>query len=262
MSGHIRRPRMWTSALVLFAAIHLLTPVASGDAAADPTPASIGLQASDVPGFTAIDPSIESFQDPNDQGFDQAFIQCASSNSLLSQFDTGPDATVSTAYGQGQAPLGAPALSVGSAVFTDGSSQDERAPTPCWQDPAFNSAGLRRVTGRACPCEAGSARRASRGREPRRGRAPPAPAAGRSAPAAVLDHVPQGHQVDAILRQEAGQARAGRTASTPRARASATAPASTSVMMARRFRSAPQSASCRCHRPYRGGSRGAGPGLR
>jgi hypothetical protein len=85
------------------------------------------LQAADLPGFSPIDASVETFQDPNDQGADQAFIQCAGSTPLLDQFDSGSAATVSQVYGKGTDPFGTPVLSAASAVFTDGSVADAQA---------------------------------------------------------------------------------------------------------------------------------------
>jgi hypothetical protein len=91
-------------------------------AAGSPSPASVSLQPTDIPGFAPVDPSIFTFQDPNDSSFDQAFIACAGSTPLLSQFDTGPDADVSQAYGQGQNEFGTPQIVIATAVFSDGTS--------------------------------------------------------------------------------------------------------------------------------------------
>lgn len=91
-------------------------------AATTPTLASVSLRASDVPGFSPVDPSLFTFQDPEDQGFAQAFISCAGSTPLLSQFDSGPDADVSQAYGQGQNPFGTPETTIATAVFSDGTN--------------------------------------------------------------------------------------------------------------------------------------------
>ncbi len=87
----------------------------------------MALQQSDVPGFTQIDPSEATLTDPNDQGPDQAFIQCAANTPLLNQFDTGPDALVGPFYGEDPSTLyGQPTynFSVASVVFGDGSDSD------------------------------------------------------------------------------------------------------------------------------------------
>lgn len=110
---------------VLASAVLVVAVTAPVHAAPAPvTPQRVSLQASDLPGFSAVDPSIETFQDPNDQGGDQAFIQCAGSTPLLDEFDIGSHATVSQAYGQGTNAFGSPVLSAASAVFTDGSATD------------------------------------------------------------------------------------------------------------------------------------------
>ena len=95
--------------------------------AASPSPAEIGIQPSDVPGFSPVDPSELTLRDPADQGLDQAFIKCAGSTPLLSEFDTGVDATVGQLYGEGTNSYGTPTLAVGSAVFTNGNTDDAAA---------------------------------------------------------------------------------------------------------------------------------------
>lgn len=110
-----------TVTLLLAILIGVSTPPSS---AQTESPQAIGLQPSDVPGFTPIDPSVQNITDPNDEGFDQAFIQCAQNTLLLSEFDTGPDATESQLYGQGQSTFGNSTLTVGTAVFTDGNAAD------------------------------------------------------------------------------------------------------------------------------------------
>lgn len=123
MAGRVVRGRAGR-VLVVFGllVIGLGSPVA---AAAKPmTLDQIGLQPGDVPGYGPIDPSIETFTDPNDQGVAQSFIQCAGSTVLLQQFDSGADAAVSQVYGQGTTPFGGPVLAIASAVFGDGSAND------------------------------------------------------------------------------------------------------------------------------------------
>jgi hypothetical protein len=104
-----------------------------------------------VPGFSPVDPSLFTFQDPTDQGFAQAFIACAGNTALLSQFDTGPDADVSQAYGQGQNPFGTPETTIATAVFSDGTTTDAQLAyesltsisfETCWaeQNDSLNSA--------------------------------------------------------------------------------------------------------------------------
>jgi hypothetical protein len=111
-----------TAALV--STVILAVVPTAAHAATQPAPSVIGLQQSDVPGFAAQDPDNISISDPGDQGPDQAFIQCAQGVPLLSQFDTGADATESPVYGQGQNPFGTPELAVASAVFADGQPSD------------------------------------------------------------------------------------------------------------------------------------------
>jgi hypothetical protein len=101
-----------------------LLVAASGRAS---TPVGVSLRASDVPGFKAISPLVETFQVADDDGPDQAFIQCAGGRPLLDQFDTGPAATVSVVYGKGRDPFGTPVFTAASAVFTDGSAADAKA---------------------------------------------------------------------------------------------------------------------------------------
>ncbi len=110
------------AALVFTMILAVLPSVAH--AATQPAPSVIGLQQSDVPGFAVQDPGNISISDPDDQGPDQAFIQCAQGVPLLSQFDTGTDATESAVYGQGQNPFGTPELAIASTVFTDGQASD------------------------------------------------------------------------------------------------------------------------------------------
>jgi len=96
-----------------------LSPVAAA-AAAGPSLASVSLQASDVAGFTAVSSDIDSLTDPNDQGLDQAFIQCAGSKALLDQFDAGPAAYDSPYYGKGETQFGTPKYKIASVTFGDG----------------------------------------------------------------------------------------------------------------------------------------------
>lgn len=109
--------------VVLVAPLLGMSPVAADGAPGAPLPPDqFGVQAGDVPGFAPLAASVETLQDPHDQGLDQAFIQCAGTTPLLREFDSGPDATVGQMFGQGQNQYGTPVLAIGSAVFTDGSS--------------------------------------------------------------------------------------------------------------------------------------------
>ncbi|MGC2174564.1 MAG: hypothetical protein WA614_03770 [Acidimicrobiales bacterium] len=97
----------------------------------------MSLVASDVPGFHAVSADDETFQEPNDQGFDQAFISCAKGHPLIDHFDTGPDAKVSQVFGQGEDPYGTPVLSVASAAFGDGSVANAQVAEAELADPSF-----------------------------------------------------------------------------------------------------------------------------
>ena len=89
---------------------------------------AISLQPADVPaGYAGVDPSIETLNDPNDYGPNQAFVQCAHSHVLLDQFDVGQDAVNSVFYGHGENPYGTPVLNLASVVFGDGSLTDAQA---------------------------------------------------------------------------------------------------------------------------------------
>ena len=92
--------------------------------AQQPSVAQVGLEPNEVPGFSTIDRSVQTYQDPTDAGVDQAFISCAGSTPLLSEFDQGGDSTISQVYGQGDNGFGAPALSVASVVFGSNSASD------------------------------------------------------------------------------------------------------------------------------------------
>jgi hypothetical protein len=137
--------------LAVLISLPLLADFQVVSAAGSPSPASVSLQPTDVPGFAPVDPSTFNFQDPNDSSFDQAFIACAGSTPLLSQFDTGPDADVSQAYGQGQNEFGTPQIVIATAVFSDGTTTDAQLAynalssysfQSCWaqQSDALNSA--------------------------------------------------------------------------------------------------------------------------
>ncbi len=84
--------------------------------AAQTSSSSIGLTAADVPGFTAVDPSVTSYQNPDDD-FVKAWRSCSAGDPLLSQLDSGPAATASTVFGQGSDGYGAPQFEVASLVF-------------------------------------------------------------------------------------------------------------------------------------------------
>jgi len=94
---------------------------------AAPSPSTVGLQPSDVPGYSPVAPTLTSLTSTT---LPRALRQCAPNDPLLSQFGTSPSATISSLYGQGAGPFGVPSLLVGTAVFTDGSTADaERAYT-------------------------------------------------------------------------------------------------------------------------------------
>lgn len=103
---------MVTAGLLVALTVFPLVP-----AAAQPSVPQVGLEPSEVPGFTPIDRSVQTYQDPSDAGVDQAFISCAGTDPLLSQYDEGGDSSISQVYGQGDNGYGAPALSVASVVF-------------------------------------------------------------------------------------------------------------------------------------------------
>jgi hypothetical protein len=105
----------WTVACVIGALAVALT--GGGAAARQPSVPQVALAPDEVPGFSVIDRSVQTYQDPSDAGVDQAFIGCAGSTALLSEYDEGGDNTISQVYGQGDNGFGAPALSVASVVF-------------------------------------------------------------------------------------------------------------------------------------------------
>jgi hypothetical protein len=108
--------------LVAVAAVAVGLGVAA--AASSGSLASISLRASDVPGFRAVSPGVETFGDAHDQGPGQAFVQCAGGIVLLDQDPGGPGALVSSVYGRGRNPFGTPRLSAGTYAFGNGSRVD------------------------------------------------------------------------------------------------------------------------------------------
>ena len=126
-----------TSVCTMLAASALSLLSAAPALAAGPRLQSVSLTAGDVPGFSPVDPEVETFKDPNDQGQSQAFIECARGHALLDQFDTGADALTSQVYGEGENAFGTPSLSTGTAVFGDGSVADARAAETTLASPAF-----------------------------------------------------------------------------------------------------------------------------
>lgn len=140
--GRTARRRTRDGALAAVGALLLAAGLAVPTAAATVPPATDGVQPSDVPGFTPVTPGIQTLQNPNDRGLAQAFIQCAAGETLLGQLDTGPAATVGQLYGQGEGPFGSPALMVGSAVFTDGSTSDATQAYSALAGPTFRTCWL------------------------------------------------------------------------------------------------------------------------
>jgi hypothetical protein len=111
--------------------------------ASAPGPGSAMLRQSDLPGWTRVPASVETFADPNDYGIDQAFIACARGHVLLDQFDTGPGAVVGPVYGKGQNPFGTPELGIASIGFGDGSTSDAQAAEAVLAGPAFEKCWMR-----------------------------------------------------------------------------------------------------------------------
>ena len=139
-----RRPRA-VSGLLCLAIVAAALWGAGGSVSAaspQPSPSEIGLQASDVPQFTAINPSIESFRNAT-FGTDQAFIEglvgsCARLTPLISYFDeSGHESTVSVVYGSSQTTGPFPTLSAATAVFTDGSVADAHTASATLADTSF-----------------------------------------------------------------------------------------------------------------------------
>ncbi|HTW10279.1 MAG TPA: hypothetical protein VME46_22435, partial [Acidimicrobiales bacterium] len=115
----------------------VLAPPAS--AAPAPTAASVSLQPGDVPAsWSAISSDIENITDPDDWGLDQAFRACTVLNSLLNQFDSGPDATESTVYGSpAQDVFGSPTTSAASVVFSASSRVEAQLAYSFLASPSF-----------------------------------------------------------------------------------------------------------------------------
>lgn len=141
----VSRGRTGLAAAVAAAlATALLVVVSSAqaiEAHSEPGAASLLLQQSDVPGYTIVPASQESLTDANDEGPNQAFIQCAGSTPLLDQFDSGRDsqATVGTLWGLGANPFGAPEYIIGSVVFDDGSTTDAEQTIAALQGSTFQN---------------------------------------------------------------------------------------------------------------------------
>ena len=138
---HSRHHLVLPSCCTLLAMALLVQLPSESSIAETPSLASMSLQPGDVPGFSPIDPSTETFQDPNDQGFDQAFIQSAGTSPLLSLFDSSSssDAVVSQVYGQGQNDFGSPELSAATAVFSNGSVTDAESAFTTLKSSAFRA---------------------------------------------------------------------------------------------------------------------------
>jgi len=118
--GRYTRPgRAAITVLALVSSAFGATPISP--VAAQPSPSSMGLTSADVPGFSAVDPSVTSYQNPDDD-FVKAWRACAAGDPLLSQLDSGQAATVSPVFGQGSDGYGAPQFEVASIVFDASSS--------------------------------------------------------------------------------------------------------------------------------------------
>jgi hypothetical protein len=89
-------------------------------AASAAAPQSVSLRSGDVPGYAPIDPSIDSFADPNNDDV-KAWVHCAAADPLLSALDTqSASDVVSQVFGNGTDQFGTPTLSVASIVFGAG----------------------------------------------------------------------------------------------------------------------------------------------
>jgi hypothetical protein len=109
-----------SSALLMASAAGQLYAGIHASAASAPTPKSVSLRPGDVPGFTPIDPSTDSFADPNNDDV-KAWALCAAADPILSALDTQSAAdVVSQVFGKGTDLFGTPALSVASIVFGAG----------------------------------------------------------------------------------------------------------------------------------------------
>lgn len=107
--------------------------------AAPPSMSSVALQASDVPGFSPVPPTVQAL---NPSTLEQAFRQCAAGNPLLSQMGIAAVSTVSSLYGEGEGPFGVPSLLVGTAVFSDGSTTDAQVAYSLVDSASFQSCWL------------------------------------------------------------------------------------------------------------------------
>jgi hypothetical protein len=125
--------------VALAGALLLAECLAAPAAVASPSPAAVGIQPGDVPGYSPVSPTLTSLTSTT---LPAALRQCASSDPLLGQFGTGPAATISTLYGQGEGPFGVPALLVGTAVFTDGSAADAQHAYTLLASPSLQSCWL------------------------------------------------------------------------------------------------------------------------
>lgn len=135
-----RRRRGAAARLVALAGACLVADclAAPGALAALP-PSAVGLQANDVPGYSPVAPTLTTLTSTT---LPAALRQCASGDPLLSQLGTGPAATISGLYGEGEGPFGVPALLVGTAVFTDGSAADAEHAFTLLASPSLQSCWL------------------------------------------------------------------------------------------------------------------------
>ena len=107
--------------VALLGACVLAECLAVPGALATPSPATVGIQPSDVPGYTPVPPTLTSITSTT---LPAALRSCAGASPLLGQVGTGPAATTSEFYGQGEGPFGVPALLAGTVVLTDGSATE------------------------------------------------------------------------------------------------------------------------------------------
>lgn len=120
-SGHQWRRAVPGLAILVVACVlaeGLATPAARASA---PSPAAVGIQPGDVPGYSPVSATLTSLTSTT---LPAALRQCGAGSPLLAQIGVGPASTISVLYGQGEGPFGVPALLVGTAVLTDGSTAD------------------------------------------------------------------------------------------------------------------------------------------
>ncbi|MDA8343359.1 MAG: CHAP domain-containing protein [Actinomycetota bacterium] len=120
-SGGHHRGRTAARLVALLGACVLVECLAVPAALATPSPATVGVQPSDVPGYAPVPPTLTSITSTT---LPAALRSCAGASPLLDQVGTGPAATTGELYGQGLGPFGVPALLAGSVVLTDGNATD------------------------------------------------------------------------------------------------------------------------------------------